>query len=86
MIEKLPIAELSYEQAYQELEMVINLLEGESPSLDESMALFERGQALAQRCASLLDEAELKVRQLTNTEITSTIMGEDEDLESVDQS
>jgi exonuclease VII small subunit len=29
------------------------------------MLLFERGQALAQRCAALLDTAEMRVRQLT---------------------
>jgi exonuclease VII small subunit len=34
------------------------------------MSLFERGQALSQRCAELLDQAELKVRQLSGEEIS----------------
>ena len=37
---------------------------GELP-LEEALTLFERGQALAARCGQLLDQAELKVKQLT---------------------
>ncbi|MFH1186193.1 MAG: exodeoxyribonuclease VII small subunit [Chloroflexota bacterium] len=33
------------------------------------MSLFERGQALAKRCTKLLDEAELKVKRLSGTEL-----------------
>lgn len=59
-------SELSYEQAFAELEQVIAALEDDRAGLDEAIALFERGQALAQRCGALLDNAELRVRQLTN--------------------
>lgn len=56
--------QLSFEQALAELEaLVAKLEEGELP-LDESLALFELGQTLSQRCNDLLDAAELKVRQL----------------------
>ena len=56
--------QLSFEQALAELEaLVAKLEEGELP-LDESLALFERGQTLSQRCNDLLAAAELKVRQL----------------------
>ena len=58
------INSLSYEQAFQELEQIVDTLENNQQSLDESMALFERGQALAQYCAGLLEKAELKVREL----------------------
>ena len=34
------------------------------PLVDESLALFERGQARAAQCARLLEAAELKVKQL----------------------
>ena len=57
--------ETSFEDALRELERIVRCLEGDDLSLDESLALFERGQALAARCAALLDEADLKVRQLT---------------------
>ncbi len=59
-----PVEELSYEKAFAELEEIVRKLERGDLSLDDSLALFERGQALAARCGSLLDTAELKVKQL----------------------
>ena len=64
-ISTVPVVELTYEAAFTELETVVAALESEQPSLQDAMGLFERGQALAQRCAALLDQAELRVRQLT---------------------
>ena len=61
--------ELPYEQALAELEDIVTALESEKRPLDESLALFERGQMLARRCATLLDQAELKVQQLTGEEL-----------------
>lgn len=58
------IQSLSYEQAFAELEEIVGGLEINQKPLDEAIALFERGQALAKHCASLLDQAELRVRQL----------------------
>jgi exodeoxyribonuclease VII small subunit len=63
-----PPDELSYEQAFQELEATVGKLEAGEIPLEESMALFERGQALAARCSELLDQAELKLRQLVPDE------------------
>jgi exodeoxyribonuclease VII small subunit len=60
-----PIEELTYEAAFAELETIVNALEGEQNPLEESMSLFERGQALVKRCSELLDGAELKVRKLS---------------------
>ncbi|MFZ5922848.1 MAG: exodeoxyribonuclease VII small subunit [Chloroflexota bacterium] len=60
-----PVEDLSYEEAFAELEGIVALLEGEQKALDESLALFERGQALMRRCAGLLEQADLKVQQLT---------------------
>jgi exodeoxyribonuclease VII small subunit len=59
------LEELSYESAFAELESIVSALEGESRPLDESINLYERGQALAAHCAALLEKAELKVRQLS---------------------
>jgi exodeoxyribonuclease VII small subunit len=61
-----PVNELSYEQAFLELETIVSSLEASQSSLEDAVSLFERGQSLAQRCATLLDEAELKVRQLSD--------------------
>jgi exodeoxyribonuclease VII small subunit len=64
-----PIEKMNYEAAYAELDEIVNTLEQNQPALEEALALFERGEALAARCAALLDQAELKVRQLTKTEL-----------------
>ncbi len=61
------ISEMSFEEAFAELEAVVARLEGGDLSLDESLALFERGQALAAHCGQRLDAAELKVRQLASS-------------------
>ncbi len=58
------IAALSFEEAFSELEATVAKLERGDLSLEESIALFERGQALAAHCNVQLDTAELKVRQL----------------------
>jgi exodeoxyribonuclease VII small subunit len=63
-MEKIPVENLSYEAAYAELEQIVNRLEVEPLSLEESLSLYERGQALSARCASLLESAELRVQQL----------------------
>ena len=48
------IEELSYEQARDELVQVVNQLEQGSTTLEESLSLWERGEALAARCESWL--------------------------------
>lgn len=58
------LKDLNYEQAFQELEATVRRLEGGELPLEEALGLFERGQALAARCGELLDQAELKLRQL----------------------
>lgn len=59
-----PVEELDYETAYAELEGIVAVLESGEQTLEASIALFERGQALAKRCGELLEKAELKVREL----------------------
>lgn len=61
-----PIEELTYEEALAELEAIVSALEGDASrnQLEESIKLFERGQALAERCSVLLEAAELKVKKL----------------------
>ncbi len=63
-----PVEQLSYEQAFAELESIVTALEANQVSLEESLALFERGQELSQYCAGLLERAELRVRQLTSVQ------------------
>ena len=65
------VDELSYEEVRAELESIVSALEAGGQKLEESMALFERGQALMKRCNDLLESAELKVRALSGGELTA---------------
>lgn len=56
--------DLSYEQAFKELEAIVQSLQSGELPLEEALALFERGQALSARCNELLESAEIKIRQL----------------------
>ena len=64
-----PLDQLSYEQAFGELEAIVAAMEADERPLEEVLALLERGQALARHCAELLDQAELKVQQLSGEEL-----------------
>jgi exodeoxyribonuclease VII small subunit len=66
-----PVEELTYEQAYAELEGIVAILECEERPLDEAIAQYERGQMLAKHCADILDNAELRVQQLSGGDITA---------------
>ena len=71
-----PVDELTYEEAFAELESIVNALEGEQNPLEEAMSLFERGQALVERCSVLLDGAEVKIRELSGEELVDFETGE----------
>jgi exodeoxyribonuclease VII small subunit len=57
--------EMTYEEAFQELKDLVERLESQDLQLEEGLALFERGQSLAKRCEQLLEEAEIKIKQIT---------------------
>ena len=61
---ELPLDALSFEQAFDELEAVVQQLEGGSLPLEEAIKLYERGMSLARRCSEALDAAELRVQQM----------------------
>ena len=52
-----PVADLSYEQARDELVSVVQRLEAGGETLETSLRLWERGEALARRCQEWLDGA-----------------------------
>ena len=54
---------LSYEQARDELQKVVSELEQQTVSLEASMALWERGEALAEHCESWLSGARQRMEQ-----------------------
>jgi exodeoxyribonuclease VII small subunit len=55
---------LSFEDAQAELDSVLAALEAGAMDLDRSLALYERGVALARHCQALLDSASLRVERL----------------------
>jgi exodeoxyribonuclease VII small subunit len=57
----LDFADLSYEQARDELVKVVGQLEQGGASLEESLALWERGEALAKRCEEWLIGAKARL-------------------------
>lgn len=56
---------LPFEKAIQELEEIVGKLEKASVSLDDSVKLYERGEALKKRCDALLREAEARIEKIT---------------------
>lgn len=58
------VAEMNFEEAFAELSDLVAGLEEAGLPLEESIGLYERGQALARHCAAMLEKAELRVRQL----------------------
>jgi exodeoxyribonuclease VII small subunit len=55
--------ELTYEEAYAQLEEILQALESGDLPLEESLKLYELGAQLATFCTHKLDEAELRVRK-----------------------
>lgn len=58
------IDNLSYEQAYEQLETVIAQLESGELSLEQSVELYKQGQQLSAHCQKLLETAELTIKQV----------------------
>lgn len=65
MTDTAEIAELSFEQAMQELERVVSLLERGEASLEDSIRLYDRGARLREHCERRLKDAEERVEKIT---------------------
>lgn len=59
-----PVADLSFEKALAELESIVQRLEQGKVDLEESIAIYERGEALKSHCERLLKEAEGRVERI----------------------
>jgi exodeoxyribonuclease VII small subunit len=55
---------MTFEAALAELEGIVSRLERGDVPLAESVAIYERGEALKNRCAALLKEAEARVEKI----------------------
>jgi exodeoxyribonuclease VII small subunit len=67
MAENQPPVE-SFETCLEELEKVVNELEGGDLTLERSLELFERGMGLSESCRKQLEEAETRVEMLIRKE------------------
>jgi exodeoxyribonuclease VII small subunit len=59
------VKKLSFERAIEELELIVKRLEEGRVPLEESIAIYERGEALKRRCEELLRQAEARVEKIT---------------------
>jgi exodeoxyribonuclease VII small subunit len=59
------VKKLSFERAIEELETIVKRLEEGKVPLEESVAIYERGEALKRRCEELLKQAEARVEKIT---------------------
>lgn len=60
--------DFDFEKSIKELEKIANSLENEQISLDESIALFEKGVMLSKDCSGYLESAKQKIVALTEAE------------------
>ena len=59
------VKKLYFERAIEELETIVKRLEDGKVPLEESVAIYERGEALKRRCEELLRQAEARVEKIT---------------------
>jgi exodeoxyribonuclease VII small subunit len=59
------VKKLSFERAIEELETIVKRLEDGKVPLEESVVIYERGEALKRRCEELLRQAEARVEKIT---------------------
>lgn len=59
------IAALSFESAMKQLEQIVDRLEKGNVELEESIAIYARGEALKARCEALLKNAEQRIQKIT---------------------
>lgn len=62
------VPEMGFEDAFAALAEVVEQLDSGELTLEQTMALYERGQLLARHCQRLLDQAELRVSQAVGDE------------------
>lgn len=60
-----PIADLPFERALAELEEIVRRLERGDVPLEDSIAIYERGESLKKHCEGLLKRAEARIEKIT---------------------
>lgn len=63
---------LSFEEALKQLEAVVEKLNDQDISLEESVALYEEGQKLSKICSETLESAALKIETIDQSKDSAT--------------
>ena len=74
----------NFETALKELEEVVDALENGSMPLEDALRAFEKGVGLARYCSTLLDQAEKRVKLLTEDGVEEYLPEECRDDNKVD--
>ena len=70
--------ELSFEQAIDRLEDIVEQIESGEVGLEQALTQYEQGQALIKRCRGILDQAEGRIAELTQNADGKPVINEDE--------
>jgi exodeoxyribonuclease VII small subunit len=65
MTDQTPLKALPFEKALEELEAIVRQLERGDVALEDSIAIYERGEALKKHCEALLKKAEARIEKIT---------------------
>ena len=60
------MAKQSFEDKINELQKIVSVLEDENSSLEQCIELYDKGTKLALECNKILDEAETKIKKMTD--------------------
>lgn len=61
--------EMTFEQIIKRVNEILSALENKETPLDQSLSLFEEGVALIKKADSILDDAQKKIKMLTEDEV-----------------
>lgn len=70
-----PIEPKAFEATLRELEQIVQQLQAGQLPLDDSLKAFERGITLYRQCQGLLEQAELRIRQISEAELAGPNAG-----------
>ncbi|HOE34460.1 MAG: exodeoxyribonuclease VII small subunit [Chloroflexi bacterium] len=77
MMQATPDTQPSFETAFAELQNIITRLENTELPLEEALRLYEEGKRLSVVCASILENAQLRVSALSEANPSQPAVGED---------
>ena len=73
------VAELGFEEAIEELERIVERMEGGEATLEESLREYARGDALVRRCRQVLDQAEQRIQSIAGQQLDAGAQPRDQE-------